>query len=37
VTVDGKVCGGPHRHANCSLLPAANCQGREGCEGCDAR
>jgi hypothetical protein len=26
VTVDGKMCGGPHRHANCSLLPAAKAE-----------
>jgi hypothetical protein len=33
----GELCGGPHTHVNCPFLPAANCQGREGCEGCDAR
>jgi hypothetical protein len=26
VTVDGKMCGGPHRHVHCSLLPAAKAE-----------
>jgi hypothetical protein len=26
VAVDGEMCGGPHRHINCSLLPAAKAE-----------
>ena len=31
VTVDGKKCNGPHRHAKCALLPAAKAEKARMC------